>query len=90
VAWTYNGGVPGPEIRVKEGKIVRVYLQNLLPEETTIHWHGLPIGNGMDGVPGVTQAGVQPGESFIYEFEARPAGSFLYHSHVRYQLDQGL
>ncbi len=90
VAWTYNGRVPGPEIRVKEGETIRVYLRNLLPEETTIHWHGLPIVNGMDGVPGVTQAGVGPGESFVYEFEARPAGTFLYHSHVGYQLDQGL
>jgi FtsP/CotA-like multicopper oxidase with cupredoxin domain len=90
VAWTYNGQVPGPEIRVKEGETIRVYLKNFLPEETTIHWHGLPIINGMDGVPGVTQAGVQSGESFIYEFEAGSAGSFLYHSHVGYQLDQGL
>ena len=89
-AWTYNGQIPGSEIRVKEGETIRVYLRNLLPEETTIHWHGLPIVNAMDGVPGVTQAGVQTGESFVYEFEAKPAGTFLYHSHVEYQLDQGL
>ncbi len=89
-AWTYNGQVPGPEIRVKEGEIIRVYLDNFLPDETTIHWHGLPVPNPMDGVPGVTQAGIPPGKSFIYEFEAKPAGSFLYHSHVGYQLDQGL
>jgi multicopper oxidase len=90
VAWTYNGRVPGPEIRVKEGETIRVYLKNLLPEETTIHWHGLPIVNRMDGVPAVTQAAVPPGESFVYEFKAKPAGTFLYHSHVGYQLDQGL
>ncbi len=90
VAWTYNGQIPGPEIRVKEGEIIRVFLHNSLPEETTIHWHGLPVPNAMDGVPGVTQAGISPGKSFIYEFEARPAGSFIYHSHVGYQLDQGL
>ncbi len=90
VAWTYNGRVPGPEIRVKEGETIRVFLKNLLPQETTIHWHGLPIVNAMDGVPGVTQAAVPPGESFVYEFKARPAGTFLYHSHVEYQLDQGL
>jgi len=89
-AWTYNGQVPGPEIRVKEGEIIRVVLKNYLPEGTTIHWHGIPIVNSMDGVPGVTQQSVKPGEIFIYEFEARPAGTFIYHSHVGYQLDQGL
>lgn len=90
IAWTYNGQVPGPEIRVKEGEIIRVVLKNYLPEGTTIHWHGIPIVNAMDGVPGVTQQSVKPGETFVYEFEARPAGTFIYHSHVGYQLDQGL
>ncbi|MFZ0611898.1 MAG: multicopper oxidase family protein [Desulfobacterales bacterium] len=90
VAWTYNGRVPGPEIRVKAGDIVRVVLRNYLPEETTIHWHGIPLQNAMDGVPGITQSPVRPGESFVYEFEAAVPGSFLYHSHARYQLDQGL
>jgi FtsP/CotA-like multicopper oxidase with cupredoxin domain len=89
-AWTYNGQVPGPEIRVKEGEIIRVVLKNYLPEGTTIHWHGIPIVNAMDGVPGVTQEIVKPGETFVYEFEAKPAGSYLYHSHAKYQLDQGL
>jgi FtsP/CotA-like multicopper oxidase with cupredoxin domain len=89
-AYTYNGQVPGPEIRVKEGETIRVVLRNFLSEETTIHWHGIPIHNAMDGVPGITQPAVKPGESFVYEFEARPAGSFLYHSHAKYQLDQGL
>ena len=90
IACTYNGQVPGPEIRVKEGEIIRVVLKNYLPEGTTIHWHGIPIVNAMDGVPGVTQQSVKPGETFVYEFEARPAGTFIYHSHVGYQLDQGL
>jgi FtsP/CotA-like multicopper oxidase with cupredoxin domain len=90
VAWTYNGQIPGPEIRVREGEIIRVYLKNFLPEGTTIHWHGVPVPNVMDGVPDVTQKPVMPGETFVYEFEARPAGSYMYHSHVRYQLDQGL
>jgi FtsP/CotA-like multicopper oxidase with cupredoxin domain len=90
VAWTYNGQVPGPEIRVREGETIRVILKNNLPEGTTIHWHGVPVKNAMDGVPGVTQKSVMPGDTFIYEFEARPAGSFIYHSHVNYQLDQGL
>lgn len=89
-AWTYNGEVPGPEIRVKEGEIIRVVLENNLSEPTTIHWHGIPLKNQMDGVPGLTQKAVEPGQNFIYEFEARPAGSFLYHSHAKYQLDQGL
>ena len=89
-ALTYNGQVPGPEIRVTEGDIIRVALKNDLTKATTIHWHGIPLENAMDGVPGITQPAVQPGETFVYEFEARPAGSFLYHSHVGYQLDQGL
>jgi FtsP/CotA-like multicopper oxidase with cupredoxin domain len=89
-AWTYNGQVPGPEIRVEEGEIIRVVLKNYLPEGTTIHWHGIPIANAMDGVPGVTQQIVKPGETFVYEFEAKPAGTYLYHSHAKYQLDQGL
>jgi FtsP/CotA-like multicopper oxidase with cupredoxin domain len=89
-AWTYNGQVPGPEIRVREGEIIRVILKNFLPEGTTIHWHGVPVPNGMDGVPAVTQKAVMPGETFVYEFEAKPAGSYMYHSHVHYQLDQGL
>jgi len=90
VAWTYNGQVPGPEIRVREGEIIRVVLKNYLPEGTTIHWHGIPVQNAMDGVPGITQAAVKPGDTFVYEFEAKPAGSFIYHSHAKYQLDQGL
>lgn len=89
-AWTYNGQVPGPEIRVREGEIIRVYLKNFLPEETSIHWHGVPVPNAMDGVPGVTQKGIMPGKTFMYEFEAKPAGTYIYHSHARYQLDQGL
>jgi FtsP/CotA-like multicopper oxidase with cupredoxin domain len=90
IAWTYNGKVPGPEIRVTEGDIIRVVLKNDLPSGTTIHWHGIPLKNAMDGVPGITQPSVKPGETFVYEFKARPSGSFLYHSHAGYQLDQGL
>ncbi len=89
-AWTYNGQVPGPEIRVKEGEVIRVVLTNYLPEETSIHWHGVPVPNTMDGVPGVTQKGIRPGETFVYEFTAAPSGTYIYHSHARYQLDQGL
>lgn len=89
-AWTYNGQVPGPAIRIKEGEILRVILKNRLPEETTIHWHGLPIPNRMDGVPFVTQNPIKPGGSFVYEFKASPPGTYFYHSHVSYQLDRGL
>ncbi|MBD3183196.1 multicopper oxidase domain-containing protein [Candidatus Poribacteria bacterium] len=89
-AWTYNSKAPGPEIRVKEGEIIRVVLKNNLPDSTTIHWHGIPVPNAMDGVPGITQEPIKPGETFVYEFKAQPAGSYLYHSHVGYQLDQGL
>jgi FtsP/CotA-like multicopper oxidase with cupredoxin domain len=89
-AWTYNGLAPGPEIRVTEGDTLRVVLLNNLPEETTIHWHGLPVPNAMDGVPDITQKPVKPGDTFIYEFIASPSGSYMYHSHVSYQLDQGL
>lgn len=90
IAWTYNGQIPGPEIRVREGDIIRVVLKNYLPEGTTIHWHGLPVPNKMDGVPYVTQKPVQPGKSFVYEFNATPPGTYIYHSHVSYQLDRGL
>lgn len=89
-AWTYNGAVPGPAIRAAEGDTIRVKLVNRLPGPTTIHWHGLPVPNPMDGVPGVTQPGVPPGAGFVYEFKAAPAGTFIYHSHQGYQLDRGL
>ncbi|MBN8590582.1 MAG: multicopper oxidase domain-containing protein [Anaerolineae bacterium] len=80
-AWTYNGTVPGPMIRVTEGDRVRINFTNTLPEPTTLHFHGLNVPNAMDGVPGVTQEAVQPGETFVYEFEAQPVGTFMYHSH---------
>lgn len=80
-AYTYNGTVPGPMIRVTEGDQVRIIVENELPDPTTIHWHGVEVPNAMDGVPGVTQDPIQPGESFTYEFIAKPAGTFMYHSH---------
>ncbi len=89
-AWTYNGLPVGPEIRVTEGETIRVTLTNNLPAPTTIHWHGLPVPNGMDGVPNVTQPAIQPGESFVYEFSAWPSGTYWYHPHVGHQLDRGL
>ncbi len=80
-AFTYNGTVPGPMIRVTEGDQVRVIVKNELPDPTTIHWHGVEVPNAMDGIPGVTQDPIQPGETFTYEFIAKPAGTFMYHSH---------
>ncbi|MFD0692843.1 multicopper oxidase family protein [Paenibacillus sp. GCM10027628] len=80
-AWMFNGQAPGPVIRVTEGDRVRVKLDNQLPEPTAIHWHGLHLPNAMDGVPGLTQETVQPGQSFTYEFVASHAGTFMYHSH---------
>lgn len=91
-AWTYNGVVPGPEIRVREGERVRVIVHNELPEPTAVHWHSLQVPNAMDGVPYVTQPPIRPGETFVYEFEARPFGSHMYHSHYNaaIQVTQGL
>ncbi len=88
--WSYNRDVPGPEIRLTEGDTLRVKAQNRLPEETTIHWHGLPIVNAMDGVPNVTQPPIKSGEEFAYEFLVPTSGSYMYHSHVGLQLDRGL
>jgi FtsP/CotA-like multicopper oxidase with cupredoxin domain len=91
-AMAYNGRVPGPEIRVREGQRIRIVLKNSLAEPTTIHWHGVDVPNAMDGVPGVTQKAVQPGETFVYEFDARPAGTRWYHTHFQEhrQMDLGL
>ncbi len=80
-AWTYNGMVPGPLIRVTAGDQVRINVHNTLTEPTTIHWHGIEVPNEMDGIPDMTQAAIQPGETFTYAFTAKPAGTFWYHSH---------
>lgn len=91
-AFTFNGTVPGPTIRAKEGDTIRVILKNSLPEETSIHWHGLHVPNRMDGVPSFTQHAIKPGETFTYEFVANHAGTFMYHSHFNniQQIDKGL
>ena len=82
-AWTYNGVVPGPEIRVTEGDTIRVLVHNELPQSTAVHWHGLMVPNAMDGVPGITQPPIKPGETFTYEFPIRDgnAGTHMYHAH---------
>jgi FtsP/CotA-like multicopper oxidase with cupredoxin domain len=90
--WAYNGSVPGPEIRIRQGDRLRVVLVNLLREETTIHWHGVRVPNAMDGVPHLTQKPIAPGKAFVYEFDCPDAGTFWYHPHQRSleQVDRGL
>ena len=79
--WGYNGHVHGPLIEAVEGDRVRIYVTNHLPEATTAHWHGVLLPNGMDGVGGLTQKAIQPGETFKYEFTLRQSGTGMYHSH---------
>ena len=80
--WGYNGQSPGPTIEVVEGDRVRIFVTNKLPEHTSVHWHGQRLPNGMDGVTGLTQPGIAPGKTFVYEFEARRPGTFMYHPHA--------
>jgi FtsP/CotA-like multicopper oxidase with cupredoxin domain len=81
-AWTYNGGLPGPLIRTRVGQRLIVHFTNELPQPTTVHWHGVRVPIEMDGVPGISQAEVQRGESFTYDFVVRDAGLYWYHPHV--------
>ncbi|MGV3493506.1 MAG: multicopper oxidase family protein [Ramlibacter sp.] len=80
--WGYNGQSPGPTIEVVEGDRVRIFVTNKLPEHTAVHWHGQRLPNGMDGVGGITQPHIPPGKTFVYEFEARRPGTFMYHPHA--------
>lgn len=91
-SWTYNGNTPGPEIRLTLGDTLRIPFTNNLPDETTVHFHGIRVPNAMDGVPGVNQNPIQSGESFVYEFTPKDAGTFWFHPHVRgsEQLERGL
>lgn len=79
--WGYNGQSPGPTIEVVEGDRVRIYVTNHLTEPTTIHWHGILLPNGMDGVTGLTQQPIQPNETGMYEFTLRQSGTHMYHPH---------
>jgi hypothetical protein len=81
ICWGYNGRVHGPTIEVVEGDRVRFYVTNRLPAPTTVHWHGILLPNGMDGVGGLNQKAIAPGETFRYEFTIRQAGTGMYHSH---------
>ena len=80
--WTYNGMVPGPELRLKQGERLRVEVENALPVDTTVHWHGIRVPNAMDGVPYVTQPPIAAnGGRFVYEFDLPDAGTYWYHPH---------
>src|SRR5258707_7566891 len=79
--WGYNGQVHGPTIEAVEGDRVRIYVTNKLPAGTSVHWHGILLPNGMDGVAGLTQKIIQPDETFKYEFTLRQHGTHMYHSH---------
>ena len=91
-AWTYNGQVPGPAIRVDVGDRVRVNVQNDLPMGTDIHWHGIPTPNAMDGVAPLTQPLIESGDSFVYEFDAvrQSVGMYHAHHHAQMQIPNGL
>jgi|SRR6185437_11122729 len=90
--WCYGGQIPGPEIRVRQGEPVRITVENKLEEDTTVHWHGIRLPNAMDGVPGLTQPPIKPGEKFTYAFTPPDAGTFWYHPHADSlrQLGRGL
>jgi FtsP/CotA-like multicopper oxidase with cupredoxin domain len=79
--WGYNGASPGPTIEAVEGDRLRIFVTNKLPEHTTIHWHGLFLPSGMDGVGGLTQPHIPKGKTFVYEFTLRQSGTFMYHPH---------
>ena len=81
-AWGYNGSTPGPVLEATEGERVRIYVTNALPERTSVHWHGVFVPHGMDGVAGLTQAPIEPGKTFRYEFTFDRAGTFMYHPHA--------
>jgi hypothetical protein len=80
--WGYNGQSPGPTLECVEGDKVRIFVTNKLPEHTTIHWHGVLLPSGMDGVGGLSQPQIPVGKTFVYEFEMRKSGTFMYHSHA--------
>ncbi len=80
-AWGYNGSTPGPTIEAVEGDRVRIFVTNKLPERTSVHWHGILLPNGMDGVSGLNQPHIEKGETYVYEFTLKQNGVFMYHPH---------
>ena len=89
-AWGYNGQTPGPTIEAVEGDRVRILVTNHLPEDTSVHWHGVLLPNGMDGVQGLNQPHINPGETFAYEFTLRQSGTQMYHPHADETLQMAL
>jgi FtsP/CotA-like multicopper oxidase with cupredoxin domain len=88
--WGFNGSMPGPAIEATQGDRVRVIVENRLPEDTSIHWHSLEIPVSQDGVPGLVQDFIPPGDAFVYEFDLRQNGTFFYHAHVSMQEAMGM
>lgn len=88
--WAYGDTVPGPLLRATAGDVLRVQVDNALPADTTVHWHGVALRNDMDGVPGLTQDPIAAGGSFTYAFTVPDPGTYFYHPHVGVQLDRGL
>jgi len=88
--WGYNGQAPGPTVEAVEGDKVRIFVTNRLPEHTTVHWHGMLLPNGMDGVGGVTQPHIKPRQTFVYEFELKKSGTFMYHPHADEMVQMGM
>lgn len=88
--WGYNGSAPGPTIQVTQGDKVRIILKNELPEVTSMHWHGFEDQIGYDGMPGISQAPIKPGESFTYNFVIKQEGTYFYHSHMAMQEMAGM
>ncbi len=90
ICWGYNGHTPGPIIEAVEGDKIRIYVTNKLAVPTTVHWHGIILPMGMDGVSGLTQRTIKPGETFRYEFKAVQHGTFMYHSHKDTMTQEGM
>ena len=90
LATVVNNAMPGPLLRLREGTDVTIRVHNRLPETSSIHWHGVKLPNAMDGVPGLTFAGIPSGESFTYRFPVSQSGTYWYHSHSGMQEQTGL
>jgi FtsP/CotA-like multicopper oxidase with cupredoxin domain len=88
--WGYNGSTPGPTIECLRNEHVRIYVTNRLPEPTAVHWHGVLLPNGMDGVGGLTQPYIRQGETYRYEFTPKYSGTFMYHPHVDEMTQMGM
>jgi len=88
--WGYNGQTPGPTIEAVEGDRLRIYVENRLPEPTSVHWHGVILPNGMDGVAGLNQPRIESGQTFKYEFTVRQHGTHMYHPHFDEMVQQSM